>query len=130
MKLLLPLMCVFVLVIAAGPAYAAEVTQMWRCEIGEGDVAEEDVTEMVQAWLNAAKKMPGGAQLKASVYFPVAVNPVGQTDLLFVVVAPSFEDWGKLWDNYKDSPLEEIDNLNREKVICPSSALWETVQFE
>ena len=129
MKIVLTLILVSVLMMVAAPAYAAEVTQMWRCEL-EDDVSEEEVTAMAQAWLKAAKKMPGGAQLKASVYFPVAVNPVGQTDLLFVVVAPSFEDWGKFWDAYQDSPVEEVDNLHREKVICPSSALWESVNFE
>ncbi len=130
MKLLLPLMLVSVLLMLAAPAYGAEVTQVWRCELGDDNVTEEEVSVMAKAWLKAAKTMPGGAQLKASVYFPVAVSPVGQTDLLFVVIAPSFEDWGKFWDSYKDSPAEEADNLNREKVICPSSAMWESVHFE
>ncbi len=129
MKLLLPLMLVSVLMMVAAPAYAAEATQMWKCEM-EDDVTEQEVTDMAQAWLKAAKTMPGGAGFKATVYFPVAVNMVGETDLMFVVIAPSFEEWGKFWDNYAGSPAEKADNLNREKVICPDSAVWETIKVE
>ena len=129
MKLLLPLMCVFVLMVVAGPVYAAEATQMWKCEM-EDDATEAEVVASAQAWLKAAKTMPGGAGLKAAVHFPVAVNMTGDTDVVFVVVAPSFEDWGKFWDNYAGSPAEKVDNMNREKVVCPDSAVWESIQVK
>ncbi len=129
MKIVLTVILVSVLMMVAAPAYAAEATQMWKCEMEEG-VSEAEVTAMAQAWLKAAKTMPGGARFKASVLFPVAVNMTGQTDLMFVVVAPSFEEWGKFWDNYAGSPAEKMDNLNQEKVICPDSAVWESVKVE
>ena len=128
MKLLLPLMCVFVLMIAAGPAYAAEATQIWRCEMEEV-TTEEQVEAMAAEWLKAAKTVPGGARLKASVYFPVAADYTDEIDIMFVVTAPSFEEWGKFWDNYANSPAEEVDKRN-EKVVCPDSALWESVKIK
>jgi hypothetical protein len=129
MKILLRLMLVFMLMFVAAPAYAGEAMQMWRCEMDD-DTSEEDVTSMAQEWLKAAKTMPGGAGLKAYVNFPVAVNAIGEVDVLFVVVAPSFEEWGKFWDNYAGSPAEAVDKKNREKVVCPDSVLWETVKIK
>ena len=124
MKTLLRLMLVFVLFFAAVPAFGAEVMQMWRCEMDD-EATEEDVTAMAHEWLQAAKKTPGGERLKAFVNFPVAVNAPGQIDILFVVVAPSFEEWGKFWDSYLGSKAEDVDKKYREKIACPGSALWE-----
>jgi len=112
MKILLRLMLVFMLMFAAAPAYAGEAMQMWRCEMDD-DTSEEEVKAMAQEWLKAAKTIKGGAGLKAYVNFPVAVNAIGEVDVLFVVVAPFFEEWGKFWDNYLGSPAEEIDKKNR-----------------
>jgi hypothetical protein len=55
---------------------------------------------------------------------------VGETDMMFVVVAPSFEDWGKFWDAYADSPANDIDDMNKEAVVCPDSVLWESFKVE
>ena len=117
------------LMIKAAPAYAAEAMQMWKCEM-EGDTTEEEVITMAQEWVKAAKTMAGGKGLEANVYFPVAVNVTGDTDVLFVVHAPSFVEWGKFWDNYSGSPANEVEERNREKIICPDSALWESVKIK
>jgi hypothetical protein len=117
------------LMIKAAPAYAAEATQMWKCEM-EGDTSEEEVITMAQDWVKAAKTMAGGKGLEAYVYFPVAVNVTGKTDVLFVVVAPSFAEWGKFWDNYSGSPANAVEERNREKIVCPDSALWESVKIK
>ena len=76
MKMLLPLMLVFMVMIVATPAYAAEAVQMWKCEMDD-DTSEEEVTAMAQEWLKAAKKVEGGERFKVYVYFPVAVNATG-----------------------------------------------------
>ncbi|MGB6847055.1 MAG: hypothetical protein WBG05_02470 [Thermoanaerobaculia bacterium] len=107
----------------------AEATQMWKCEM-EDDATEQEVTAMARNWLAAVKKVEGGERFKAYVYFPVAVNVTGQTDLMFVVVAPSFAEWGKFWDNYAGSQAAKIDELNQEKVVCPDSAVWESIALE
>lgn len=129
MKTIVRLMLVFMLMFVAAPAYAGEAMQMWRCEMDD-DASEEDVKAMAQEWLKAAKTMKGGERLKAYVNFPVAVNAIGEVDVLFVVVAPSFQEWGKFWDNYAGSPAEEVDKRNREKVVCPGSALWESIKVK
>ena len=128
MKTIVGLMLVFLLMIVATPAYAAEATQMWKCEV-DGDISEEEVTANAGEWLKAARTMKGGERLEAHVYFPVAVNAIGDADVWFVVTAPSFEEWGKFWDRYPDSPAAEVDKRN-EKVVCPDSALWESVKIK
>ena len=129
----LMLVCMLILgsmlMIKAAPAYAAEAMQMWKCEL-EGDTTEEEVITMAQEWVKAAKTMAGGKGIEANVYFPVAVNVTGEIDVLFVVVAPSFVEWGKFWDNYSGSPANAVEERNREKIVCPDSALWESVKIK
>jgi hypothetical protein len=120
---------VFALMFVAAPAFSGEATQMWKCEMDD-DATEEQVKARAQAWLKAAKKLNGGENFKAYVFFPVAVNGMGETDLMFVVVAPSFEDWGKFWDAYAESPVNVIDNESRDLIACPDSVLWESYKVE
>ncbi len=122
-------MLVSMLMIGATPAFSGVATQMWKCELDD-DTSEEEVIAMAQAWLKAARTMKGGKRLEANVYFPVAVNANGEADVWFIIFAPSFEEWGKFWDNYSGSPAEAVDNQNREKIMCPDSALWEAVKIE
>ena len=130
MNTIVRLMLVFMLMFVAAPAYAAEATQMWKCEMDD-DASEEEVVAIAQEWLKTAKTMEGGERLKAYVYFPVAVNAIGDADFWFVVVAPSFAEWGKFWDNYVNSDAAaEAAERNKEKIICPNSALWESIKVE
>ena len=129
MKIVIRLMLVIMLVIAAAPAYAAEATQMWKCELDD-DATEAEVKAGAAKWLKAAKTMKGGENLKAYVYFPVAVNATGEMDAMFVVVAPSFEEWGRFWDNYGGSPAAAVDKENQEMVVCPDSVVWESIEVK
>jgi hypothetical protein len=130
MKTIVGLMLVFMLMFVAAPAYAAEATQMWKCVMGD-DTSEEEVIAVVREWLKTAKKIEGGERFKAYVYFPVAVNDLVEVDVWFVVVAPSFEEWGKFWDNYVNSPAAaEAEKREHGKVDCPDSALWESIKVE
>jgi hypothetical protein len=129
MNTIVRLMLVFMLMFVAAPVYAAEATQMWKCEMDD-DTSEEEVTALAREWLKTAKTLKGGERLKAYVYFPVAVNAIGEVDAFFIVVAPTFAEWGKFWDNYTGSPAEQVDIKNREQVVCPDSALWESVKIK
>jgi hypothetical protein len=129
MNAIVRLMLVFALMLVAAPAFSAEATQMWKCELDD-DASEEDVMAQAREWLQAAKKLEGGQGLKASVLFPVAVNVTGQTDLMFIVTAPSFEAWGKFWDNYVNSPAAELEDRHDQKVVCPDSAVWESIKVQ
>ena len=127
MNTIVRLMLVFMLMIVAAPAYAAEATQMWKCELDD-DATEDQVMELAQKWLAAAKAMNGGENLVAHVHFPVAVNFPDDTDLIFVVQAPTFKEWGRFWDGYKDSPAAKLDHGDRDIIAAPDSGLWEAIK--
>jgi len=118
-----------VMIVVAAPAYSNDLMQIWQCEM-EGDTTEEQVEELARDFLKGARQMDGGEKFKVRVFFPVAVSNTGNTDFYFVVVAPSFTDWGKFWDAYNDeSAAAKADAKNAGKVICPDSALWEAVDI-
>ena len=130
MKRMMRWMTVAVMMIAVAPAFAGgKATQMWRCELHD-DATEDEVMEAAEKWLAAAKKMKGGENLQAQVYFPVAVNFPDDTDLIFVVQAPTFKEWGRFRDGYKDSPAAKLDHENRDFIAAPDSGLWEAIKVE
>ena len=129
MKKIFGLMLVAVMLTVAAPAYSARASQVFSCEM-EDDATEAQVKAGASKWLEAAKGMKGGANLEAWVYFPVAVDDMGESDVLFVVVSPSFTEWGEFWDGYEGSAAAKIDNANRDFTVCPNSSLWESVQVD
>ena len=120
-------MLALVMMIVASPVFAGEATQMWRCEMDD-DATEEQIEAHAAQWLKAAKKVEGGENLEAYVYFPVAVNATVEMDFMYIVVAPTFEEWGKFWDNYKDSEAAKMEN--HELSVCPDSVLWESIKVK
>ena len=126
MKTIVMLMLASMLMIGAAPVYSAEVAHFFYCQEGV-DATEEKLEAAASSWLKAAKTMKGGDQFKAYVYYPLAAKMPGNTDLFFVVVAPSPEAWGVFWNGYKNSPAEKVDMENRTLVVCPDSALMESV---
>jgi hypothetical protein len=73
--------------------------------------------------------MKGGKNLEAFVFFPVAVNNMADTDMIFAVTAPSFAEWGLFWDSYGDSAAAKADSTNK-LVNCANSALWESLKIK
>jgi hypothetical protein len=120
-------MLALVMMIVASPVFAGEATQMWRCEMVD-DATEEQIEAHAAQWLKTAKKVEGGENLEAYVYFPIAVNATGTMDFMFIVVAPSFGEWGKFWDNYGDSEAAQMEN--HELSVCPDSVLWQSVKIK
>lgn len=118
-----------VVMVAAAPAYSAQVTQVWSCEEEEG-ATETNLKAAAAEWLEAAKTMKGGENMEVTLFFPVAVDKTGETDFLFVVTAPSFAEWGLFWDGYEGSPASKVDQGSNSKAICPDSALWESVEIK
>lgn len=130
MKTVARSMIVLVMLFVVVPGFAGEATQMWRCEMDDG-VTEQQVRDMAGEWLEAAKKIKGGENLKGYVFFPVAVNATGETDLMLIVVAPSFEEWGRLWDGYEGSEAAKLEQGHVALgVVCPDSVLWESFKVE
>ena len=130
MNRILRWMTVAAMMIAVAPAFAGgKATQMWRCEL-QDDVTEDQVADIAQKWLAAAKTMEGGKNLEAYVFFPVAVSNMGESDIIFVVTAPTFAEWGTFWDGYKDSPAANLDKANRDAVVPTDSGLWEAIKVK
>ncbi len=119
----------FAMVIFAAPVVAGDAVQMWRCEMD--DEADEEMIEAHSAeWLAAAKKVDGGANITAHVFFPIAVNATGEMDFMYVVTWPSFTEFGKFWDAYSDSDAADIEEDATGLVVCPDSVVWESVTIE
>ena len=107
-----------------------EVVQIWSCEMSDG-TSEKEVEAIAADWLKAVRQMPGGAAVKMRVFFPAVASGAGNVDFYFVLNAPSFTDWGKIWDAYQDdSAAAKSDDLNQGKVTCPDSQLWEAHAIE
>ena len=129
MKKIMGLMLVAVLLVAAVPAYSAQVRQVWSCEEEVG-ATEANLKAAAAEWLKAAKTMKGGENMEVTLFFPVAVDKTGEIDFLFVVSAPSFAEWGLFWDGYDGSPASKVDQGSASLAICPDSALWEEVEIK
>ena len=91
------------------------------------DETEEAIEAKAAKWLAAVRKLDGGENLNAYVMFPIAVNATGETDMMFVVTAPTFAEWGKFWDAYPDS---EVAANEEGLVVCPDSVIWESTKIE
>jgi hypothetical protein len=107
-----------------------EVVQIWSCEMSDG-TSEQEVEAIAADWLKAVRQMPGGEAVKMRVFFPAVASGAGNVDFYFVLNAPSFTDWGKIWDAYQDdSAAAKSDDLNQGKVTCADSQLWEAHAIE
>jgi len=109
------------LCMAASSVSASMVSQMWKCELND-DATEEAVMEAASAWAAEARKLPGGENMTLAIRFPIAVRPVGDTDVVLTMTVPSFEEWGKFWDAY---PSSDVAQMERRTMNCPDSSLWE-----
>ena len=122
MKAFLTLMIVSVFMFIASPVHA-EAIQIFNCEY-EGDATEDDVFDMAGKWLAAAKTLKGGENLQVIVRFPVAAS-VDDIDFKFVLVTPTFAEWGDFTDAYEASKLQEIDDELYKIADCNDASLWE-----
>ena len=129
MKNLLGIVFVALLFVVAAPAFSGEAVQMWKCELDDA-LSEDQVEAHAAQWLAAAKKLPGAENMQATIFFPIAVNATGEMDVMFVVSIPTFEEWGKFWDNYQDSDAADIEEDAQEAIVCPDSVVWESVAVE
>ena len=124
----LRLMIISTLMIVAGPAYSGSATQIFHCQ-QDDEATDEQVGALASEWLKAAKGMKGGAQLEAYVRFPIAAN-TGEHDFAFVLVAPSFEEWGAFTDAYEGSPAQDVDKKFNDLADCTKSTVWETFKVK
>jgi hypothetical protein len=122
------LVIVSALLVAATPAYSGLATQIFFCQ-QDDEATDEQVEAIASEWLKAAKGVKGGGQLEAYLRFPIAAN-AGEHDFAFVLVAPSFEEWGMFTDAYEGSPAQEIDAKFNELADCTQSTIWESFRVK
>ena len=124
MKNLLSIAIISILMMVAGSAWAATgAVAVYTC--AQMDTAsEDDVDTAAEAWLAAAKKVKGGEGLEVVIMYPLAAS-MGDSDLLFLVKAPSITAWGTFMDNYEGDALAKEDKAFADVVECADSALWE-----
>ena len=122
MKTLIRVMAISMLMIFAAPAYS-ETIQIFNCTF-EDDATEDDVSAMASKWLKAAKTLKGGDNLQIAIRYPVAAA-VTDVDFKFVVITPTFAEWGAFTDAYEASVLQEIDDELFKIANCGESSLWE-----
>ena len=119
-------MMMTVMMVAAAPAFSSQATQIFSCE-QDDETTEAQLRAQAQDWLTAARTMKGGEGIDAYLYFPIAVNSMRESDFFFVIVAPSFEQWGVFWDGYEGSPAAAVDAKNNNTgTVCPNSGVWES----
>ena len=128
MKTIIRLIIVSILMMVAAPAWSGSAVAVYQCEQGD-DASEADVLAAVADWLQAAKAMKGGENINAFAMFPMAAT-MGEFDLLFIVTAPSFAEWGAFMDGYEGSAAADADKKYADTAICPDSALWESFRVE
>ena len=122
------MMIASILLIMAAPTWSAEVLHAIQCQQND-ETSDEQVDAITQEWLNAAKTIKGGENLRVRLNFPVAAK-VGEVDLVLLVVAPSFAEWGLFMDNYAGSAAEAVDEKYQDSMDCGNGTLWETVSFK
>jgi len=125
---ILKLFSIPMLITLAIPAYANSVLQVWPCELLEGKT-DADVVAVSAAWFNAAKGMQGGEHLALHLNFP-EVADVESGHFLFVLVAPSFAEWGAFTAGYANSPAAKADEDWNKVAKCSGNSLWNSVSIE
>ena len=113
----------------AAQANPNEVMHIYKCNVTEG-TTEAQVVEAAQLYLNALRQLDGGKNLKMKLLWPVAVNNLGEIDFHIILFLPSFTEWGRMWDAYKDdtaaAKFEELQGT----AACNDSAVWESEDVE
>jgi len=128
MKIILSSIVVALLAMSAMPAFADVAWQSFECQLVD-EHTEDEVIDVAQKWLTAARTMQGGKKMELRILIPHATGS-GETDFIFVLSAPSFAAWGTFWDNYEGSPAHKIDEESQAITVCPSSRLYESVRVE
>ncbi len=127
MKTFAKLFLTSLLLIMAVPAYSdtdAQVIQIFICEFND-DATSDQLLDMTAEWLKAARAMDGGENIQVGIRFPIAEGPAAEGDFRFIIVTPTFTDWGKFTDAYEGSGVAEVDNRLNVLADCGQSTIWE-----
>ena len=127
MNIFIRMMIVSMLMVFAAPAWSAAVLHSVQCQ--QGEISDEQLDVIAKDWLKAARSIKGGENLQLRMNFPVAAK-MDEVDVVMLIVAPSFAEWGEFMDNYPGSEAEAMDEKHGAKLSCGNGTLWETVLVE
>jgi hypothetical protein len=124
MKTLFHLMIISICLMLAAPAFAGSIVSVYNCQQSDS-ASENDVIAAASDWLKTAKTIKGGENLEVRVMFPVAAV-MGDNDFMFVVIAPSFVEYGVFMENFSTHETADDDKKYADLVNCNDSAMWES----
>ena len=124
MKMMIRLAMISIFLMMAAPAFAGSIVSVYNCQQSD-DASEDDVINTAESWLKEAKKVKGGENLEVRVMFPVAAV-MNDNDFMFVVISPSFTEWGVFMENYEGASEAKDSKTYADIVQCDDSALWES----
>ena len=127
MKIFVTMIIVSMLMIFAAPAWSAAVIHVVQCQ--QGDISDEQLDAVAKDWLKTARSIKGGENLQLRMNFPVAAK-VDDIDVVMLIIAPSFAEWGEFMDNYSGTEAEAMDEKHEGELSCGNGTLWETVLVE
>jgi hypothetical protein len=113
----------------AAQANPNEVMHIYKCNLIEGKT-EAQAVEAAQLYLSALRQLDGGKNLKMQLLWPVAVNNLGEIDFHIILISPSFTEWGRMWDAYKDDTAAAKFEDLQGAADCNDSAVWESENVE
>ena len=128
MRRLVQFLTVSIFMFIATSAWADSAYHVVHCSQDES-ASDSDVEAMASEWLAAARTIKGGENLNLSLNFPVAAS-AGEVDVVMIMMAPSFGEWGTFTDNYSGSAAEAIDEKYEDSIDCGNGALWESVKVK
>jgi hypothetical protein len=111
------------------PAYSdsgMQAIQIYDCEFND-DATADQVLAVSADWLKAARNSKGGKNLQLAIRFPIAEGEAGDGDFRFVIVLPSFTEWGEFTDAYEGSEVAKVDERLQELADCGYSTMWEGI---
>ena len=121
-------MALIAVMLISAPAYSMQAIQIFECSFdSEGTTAK--VQELASSWLKAAKTINGGSNMHAYVRFPISAD-MGESDFKFVIVFPTFEEWGQFTDAYEGSEASKVDEELDAVAECADSEMWEGLEVQ
>ena len=111
----------------AAPAFSdtkMSAIQIFDCEFN-GDATADQLLDVTAKWIKAARDTKGGKDIDVAIRFPIAEGAEAGGDFRFVIVFPSFSEWGAFTDAYEGSKVEGVDQQLNELADCGESTIWE-----
>jgi hypothetical protein len=107
----------------SAPAFADSVLHIWKCQTNDGKTGA-DVTAASVAWLEAARKVEGGADMQVFLGWPIAAH-MGDGGFNFVMAVADEQTWGTFYGNeVANDGMEAANAAWSEVATCSSSSMW------